>query len=247
MLKVLLEACSYPEILKIWGKKTHTYRVGGERARDIELITTVKQAALEQDYRIIGGKTGMWTCDGYDQHNLVMVAEHRVTHKAFAGVILGADSADGRFSAMHELFDIASERAEGIASARSVTHAVSAIVCELPKYTTAMYQCAPIDILYEQEADREHVPASVNKVVSLITALDYLPTIKDTVELEAKDVKGGSGAVHYEGDLLSVEEMIYSMLLPSSNTCATALASLVGGIILKKNAEKTQRAFALNI
>ena len=221
LLRLLAEASRHEEIKAAWGKKTHVFSVGGAEAREIELVTTVKQASLESEYEIIGGKTGMWTCDGYDQHNLVMVARSKSTGRIFAGAILGADSADGRFSSMHELFRVA----DGYE--KEVLRAVSASVIELDG------SLKPIgSAIYEKNEERDHIPASVSKVLSIVTALDYIDSLEDTVELEAKDVQGGSGAKHFGGDRLTVSDIIHSMLLPSSNTCAYALATLVGGIIL---------------
>ena len=220
LLKLLAEAVRHEEILAVWGKKSHKYTVGGDEAREIELITTVKQETLESEYEILGGKTGMWTCDGYDQHNLVMVARSKCSGRIFAGAILGADSADGRFSSMHELFRVADGYAD------EVLRAVSATVIELDENLVPKG-----DALYAKNADREHIPASISKVLSIVTALDYVEDLDETVELEAKDIQGGSGAKHFAGDRLTVREILYSMLLPSSNTCAYALSSLVGGII----------------
>ena len=222
LLALLIEAAKSEIIRGIWGKKLHKFSVGGAMAREIELITTVKQEALESEYEIIGGKTGMWTCDGYDQHNLVMIAKGRRSGRIFAGVILGADSPDGRFSAMHELFRVG----DGYDS--EVKRAVSATVAELGA------DFKPLgEVIYKKNAEREHIPASTAKVLSIVTALGYLKDSGATVELEAQDIQGGSGAKHFEGDTLTVGEILYSMLLPSSNTCAYALASTVGAIILK--------------
>jgi D-alanyl-D-alanine carboxypeptidase (penicillin-binding protein 5/6) len=58
MLRMGIEACTYPDICKIWGYKTHTIHVGGPAARDITLSTTVTDAAIEAEYTILGGKTG---------------------------------------------------------------------------------------------------------------------------------------------------------------------------------------------
>lgn len=223
LISLIREAASRPTVREIWGKKTHTFSVGGENEREIALVSTVQQAALEEEYEILGGKTGMWTCDGYDQHNLIMVARSKRCGRIFAGAVLGADSADGRFSAMHELFRVAD------GEVNEVLRAVSAIAVELDCDFRVVSEP-----LYEKNADKLHIPASVAKVLAIVTALDRLCDLDAIVTLEREDLQGGSGAVHFEGDRLTVREILHSMLLPSSNTCAYALASLVGGIILEK-------------
>lgn len=70
MVKMVVEACSYPEILKVWNKKSYTFAVGGTNPRNVNLATTVTDTTLENSYYIFGGKTG--TLGGASA--LVMVA-----------------------------------------------------------------------------------------------------------------------------------------------------------------------------
>lgn len=58
MMRILIEAASFPEILRVWNKKTYTVAVGGDNARDVSITTTVADTNLENFYYIFGGKTG---------------------------------------------------------------------------------------------------------------------------------------------------------------------------------------------
>ena len=58
LVQLLVEACSYPEIMKVWNKKTYTIAVGGTNPRSITINTTVANQTLENYYYILGGKTG---------------------------------------------------------------------------------------------------------------------------------------------------------------------------------------------
>jgi D-alanyl-D-alanine carboxypeptidase len=234
MLKMLVEACSYDELLKVWNKKSATISVGGEDARDVAISTTVANATLEGSYYIFGGKTGSWYTGTQSIRNFVCVGGTS-DGKVLVGVILGATSDSGRFTAMKELFDIAVAKLNDPdydTSSVSISTAASCAVCELPLYNTAMYQNYPLNILFAQNADALKVPASVTKVMSVITALDYLQNIKQKVKVDAADVQDGSGNYFSGGDVLSIEDLLYCMLLPSSNTCAMTLAREVGKIIL---------------
>ena len=234
MLKVLLEACNYTDILKIWNKKTKTISVGGENAREIDLVSSVQNEDFESTYRIVGGKTGTWYTD-YSQYNLIIVAEHKTSHKMFAGVVLRATSSDDRFKCMRKMLDICNSKAldsNYVASVTTLVEANSCIACELPHYNTAMYQGCEPTILFEQNADVAYIPASTTKILALVTGFDFLKSIKGKATIKASDITIGSGAEHFDGDILTIEDIIYSMLLPSSNTCATAFSRIVGNIIL---------------
>ena len=74
MIQMVIEACSYPQILKVWNKKSYTIAVGGTNPRSVNLATTVTNQAIEKDYYIFGGKTGSLG-SGTAAAALVMVAE----------------------------------------------------------------------------------------------------------------------------------------------------------------------------
>ena len=71
LVRMLVEACSYPQILKVWNKKSYTIPVGGTNPRSVSLTTTVSNLTLEAYYTILGGKTG--SLGSYEA--LVMVAK----------------------------------------------------------------------------------------------------------------------------------------------------------------------------
>ena len=58
MLRILINGATHPEIAKIWNKKTYTATVGSTSQ---VINTTVTNTSFEQEYYILGGKTGSWT------------------------------------------------------------------------------------------------------------------------------------------------------------------------------------------
>lgn len=74
MIQMIVEACSYDRILKVWGKKSYTIAVGGTNPRNVQLSTTVTDSAIEASYYILGGKTGSID-SGTTAAALVMVAK----------------------------------------------------------------------------------------------------------------------------------------------------------------------------
>lgn len=255
LLKCLIEACSYNDILKIWNKKEMDVPVYGENARVIKNVkTSVSDGDLESEYYIFGGKTGHHK----NHYALVMIGAKidpntkRVDDKnIIAGVVMNEGGAKkDRFTAMKELYDVAYAKIQNpdfTAQPNSVTKAQGAIACRLPLYNTAMYQKCELEILYEQNADGKpnvnseedarYVPASTTKIMTLITGLDYLTDLHERITIEEPDIRRGSGSKFIAGDIVSMDDIIAEMLLPSSNTCATAFAHHVGKIILERQAQ----------
>ena len=92
-------------------------------------------------------------------------------------------------------------------------------------------------VLYEKNADEKLYPASLTKVMTAIIVLErangnyddmvnfsYLSVTKD---IDRTSVTIGASA----GDQLSVKDCLYSLLLPSANDAANALAEYVAGSI----------------
>ncbi len=153
----------------------------------------------------------------------------------YAGIVLDANSSSERFTAMKELYDIAEKvKADQtyVPSASEFTSATKGIVCELPSESTAFYENYPLNILYSKNADEQTLPASTTKVVSLVTAMPYITSVMEKVTLTSDDIQAGSGNFFSAGDVMTIEDLMLGMMLPSSNTCAMAFAHHIGKKIL---------------
>ena len=89
-------------------------------------------------------------------------------------------------------------------------------------------------VLFEQNADERREPASVTKVMTLLLVMEALDSGKigwdDQVTASAAAAgKGGSQIYLEEGERLSMDEMLKSVVVSSANDCATALAEHVAG------------------
>lgn len=150
------------------------------------------------------------------------------------GAVLDANSADERFTAMKQLFDIAVKKLKNPQyqpETSDFTAASKGAVCVLPAYSS-LYEGFPFDILYSKNPNTQAIPASTTKVMTTITGMAWVTSIKDKVTLVSDDIQSGSGNYFSAGDILSIEDLIYGMMLPSSNTCARAYAHYVGAKIL---------------
>ena len=102
------------------------------------------------------------------------------------------------------------------------------------------------NILYEQNADEALPPASVTKVMTLLLVMEAIEegkiTLSDTVRTSAHAAAmGGSQIYLKEGEEMSVEDMLKSVIIASANDAACALAEHVAGseeAFVKKMNEK---------
>lgn len=156
------------------------------------------------------------------------------TSGKLVGAILGATSEANRFLAMEQLFNIAEKiiaNPNYSPSAREFNLAANGAVCLLPDHP-AMYEQYPLRILWVKNGSTQDEPASTTKVMSLVTGLPFVDDIKEKVTLVAGDIESGSGNYFSAGDILTIEDIMYGMMLPSSNTCARAFAHFAGAKIL---------------
>ncbi|MBQ4091597.1 MAG: D-alanyl-D-alanine carboxypeptidase, partial [Clostridia bacterium] len=89
-------------------------------------------------------------------------------------------------------------------------------------------------VLFEQNADEALPPASVTKIMTLLLVMEAIEAGKikldDTVVTSAHAASmGGSQIYLKEGEQMSVEDMLKSVVISSANDAACALAEFVSG------------------
>jgi len=170
----------------------------------------------------------------------------RVDRKpVFVGAIMGTNTDENRFLAMKQLLDIGMKRFTDPnceIAASEFTLASAGAVCLLPEINTALYESHPIDFLWTKNEDTQYKPASVTKALTVITGLPYVTNLADTVTIQEDDVIGGSGNYFSAGDVLTVQDLIYAMMLPSSNTTGSAYARYVGKKLLADDTATLQQS-----
>jgi D-alanyl-D-alanine carboxypeptidase (penicillin-binding protein 5/6) len=84
--------------------------------------------------------------------------------------------------------------------------------------------------LYAKNPDERLPPASTTKIATAIVVMNHVKNLEEQVQIAPDDV-----AASYEskmgvqaGDTLTVEQLMYGMMLPSGNDAARALARYVG-------------------
>ncbi len=103
------------------------------------------------------------------------------------------------------------------------------------------------DRVYEKEADIRLPMASTTKIMTALVALDLADP--DQVITVAPEAVGTEGSSIYltEGEALTLEQLLYALLLESANDAAVAIACGVSGSVEKFAAEMNKKAAALGL
>ncbi len=104
-------------------------------------------------------------------------------------------------------------------------------------------------VLYESRGDIRLPMASTTKILTAATVLDNLSDLKEEVKIPTQAVGVEGSSVYLKtGDIYSVEELLYGLMLRSGNDCAVALAMHCSGSVARfasQMNETAQKAGAL--
>lgn len=87
-------------------------------------------------------------------------------------------------------------------------------------------------ILYAKDLEAKHYPASITKIITALIALEQCELNEEiTFSYHATHSidYGSSSIARTEGEILTVEETLYGLMLASANECANALAEHIAG------------------
>jgi D-alanyl-D-alanine carboxypeptidase (penicillin-binding protein 5/6) len=102
---------------------------------------------------------------------------------------------------------------------------------EIVAETAILIDAVTGDILYSKDMDRLKEPASTTKIMTCLLALENLPLSKVlTIDAESP-FTGGSRIYIIEGEELTVEQLLYALMLESANDTGTALAIAISGSV----------------
>ena len=101
-------------------------------------------------------------------------------------------------------------------------------------------------ILYEQSADEERLIASITKIMTALVALEY-GDLNKVYTVTAQDMAEGSSMYLKPGEELTLEELLYGLMLASGNDAALAVAHCVSGDVDSFVALMNETACALGM
>lgn len=98
-------------------------------------------------------------------------------------------------------------------------------------------------VLYEKNAREERLIASTTKLMTALVAVESHPDLQETVAIKKEwlDVEGSSIYLK-EGERLTLETLLYGLLLQSGNDAAVAIAGFCAGDVESFVAWMNQRA-----
>ena len=90
-------------------------------------------------------------------------------------------------------------------------------------------------MVYEKNADKRREPASTTKIMTYIVVYENVEDPDNTTVTISEKIRdellgtGSSLSGIQVGDILTVKQLLYCMMIPSGNDAALALADFVGG------------------
>lgn len=84
-------------------------------------------------------------------------------------------------------------------------------------------------VLYEKDANSEHLIASISKIMTAVIALELADTNSDVTTTDTI-LKAFGSAIYIEvGETMKLKDLLYGLMLRSGNDAALAIAEFVGG------------------
>lgn len=117
---------------------------------------------------------------------------------------------------------------------------------QLSAQSYLLYDTGSGQVLYEHNSTVARAPASLTKLMTALLVLERAD-LDAEVLIVPEDLVGGAAMGLAAGDLVSVADLLWGMLLPSGNDAATALARHVGGSVEAFVALMNQRAGELGL
>lgn len=147
--------------------------------------------------------------------------------------------------------------AEGESTTPSTTGSGSALVdaMHIDAAAAILIDADTGEVLYEQDAHVQRFPASITKVMTCLLAIEAVDRgelaldkkVTVSSSLHTGIGEGGSTADLKEGEIISIEDLLYSALVPSANEACNVLAETVAGDISSFVALMNQRAAELGM
>lgn len=223
---ITLHASTKNEIASVWGQDTYSLDIKGENPRTVEVNSTVTSPSLENYYSLIGGKTGTL---GYIHNLTAIVADN---DDLYIGTIM--KGSEDRFADLKIAIDETIKKENGKPYNVDLVGTSDTMfsVIKYPKYNpTLTTNNKPISILSKNGNVRTS-PASMTKLLTCIVLIENISNLNQTITFQESDFVGGSGVELKVGDVITLRDALYTMLLSSSNDTAKAVARVVGHHII---------------
>lgn len=99
---------------------------------------------------------------------------------------------------------------------------------DLPAENGAILNCRLDDLSYAKRPDRQWPIASITKLFTAYTFLDYNPGWETNLTIKPEDRREGGKIYLFNGDTVKVEDLFYFSLVGSDNTATAAMVRSTG-------------------
>lgn len=240
MARMTMCCTAYAKLMEFWGQTSYSVPVGGPNARTISGISTYKgtdMPTVGDYYHIFGGKSGTWIVSSSNHiENLCLVCKSKVDDAWLVGCILyntynpTAGVHSNRGVPFKEMLDWLEDFRQDPDTAAQTVQAQYCSAWVMPPHSPTAYADMDLEMVGKSSTTQAK-PCSATKLMTAMVALDHL-SLDEIITIKSGDIKSGSGDTFYEGDTILFGDAILAMLLPSSNTLATAIARVAGEKIL---------------
>ena len=102
---------------------------------------------------------------------------------------------------------------------------------EITSQSAVVMEAETGQVLYNRGMNEKQYPASITKVMTALVALEHgdLNDVITVSDYAVTSVQGTSHIALSPGEVLTLEEALYGMMLASANDCSVAIAENVGG------------------
>lgn len=215
-LSVLCEkAISYNLINKIWQKKSISVNIKGTNSRTINIKNIVfNNCDNNLKNFLIGGKSG--SLNAKNKSHIFYLEINKEKHIL---AILAQDKIS-----FQKIYTIAYE---------ICTNSFSGVIGD---FTNKMLENSGGFIFkninngtcFFKNENIRMIPASVTKILTAICVLESGINLNSNVVISKSDISKGSGSKFLTGDIVTMTEALYIMIMESSNTMANAISRTVG-------------------
>lgn len=232
LVKMTLIATTYKELMIIDKQPTYVCKVKGDNARNITL-TNINSPVT--DYHIFFSKVGSVIDIGPTNirgAHFVAIG-NAPDGRQYVGAVLHCDNKASRAIDMKSAFDNASGLLSDPSFVTTELNAVGACVSFVPLGAIETYaHNYDLPVLFGKDINYQYHMASTTKVMTAMLGLDYIKNLDTKITVKTSDIQPPTGALFYNGDIVTLRDALYNMMLPSSNTMSHAVARTVGNMIL---------------
>ena len=225
---------------EIWSKDKYTVKVYGKNEREFDVLSALSDDndsnILTDNYEILGGKTGTLSGSG----NISFIAKVPGESEQLACTIINRQQKN-RFCAAKEALDIAVKKyKEGSSdTAGGDVCAENVFVCVVPPLATNDEYHAKLNVLFEKGSIERKMPDSMTQILTAVIALENVEDIEEKICVTQEVIDAIPNKFYHKdfiaGDIVTVKDVLYTMLLSSSNSAAYIIANHVGDKIFSDN------------